>query len=150
MDTSIPRDEGDQLEAPYLLEEQIGFILRQVGQRHSELFFRLFGDSLTAMQWAAMIKLYEQGEVSQNLLGRLTAMDAATIKGVVDRLVKRELVERYWSSVDIRRRVVKLTPAGRAHVEQALPMAREVTEQTLAPLNAAERQKLTTLLRKLL
>ena len=41
------------------------------------------------MQWAALAKLAEVGECSQNLLGRLVAMDVATIKGVVERLVRR-------------------------------------------------------------
>jgi len=40
-----------------------------------------------------LAKLYEVGPCSQNRLGRLTAMDAATIKGVIDRLTKRGFTE---------------------------------------------------------
>src|SRR5579871_5825769 len=75
-------------EERYLLENQAGFILRQVNQRHSGIFSRLMGNDLTPTQWAALAKLKEIGPCSQNLLGRLTAMDAATIKGVIDRLVR--------------------------------------------------------------
>ena len=67
----------------YILDEQIGFILRQVWQRHSAIFSRDIGTNLTPTQWAALSKLAETGPCSQNQLGRLIYLDAATIKGVV-------------------------------------------------------------------
>ena len=42
---------------PYVLEEQIGFILRQVWQRHATIFAREIGINLTPTQWAALSKL---------------------------------------------------------------------------------------------
>ena len=78
----------------YILEEQIGFILRQVWQRHATIFSREIGINLTPTQWAALAKLNETGPCSQNLLGRLTAMDVATIKGVIDRLSARGLTDQ--------------------------------------------------------
>ena len=78
---------------PYLLDEQVGFLLRQASQRHTAIFAVRMMDDLTPTQWAALARLNERGPCSQNLLGRLTAMDAATIKGVVDRLVSRGLAE---------------------------------------------------------
>ena len=77
----------------YVLDEQIGFILRQVWQRHAMIFARDIGINLTPTQWAALAKLQETGPCSQNQLGRLTAMDVATIKGVIDRLTARGLTE---------------------------------------------------------
>src|SRR5271155_1555391 len=88
---------------PYHLDEQIGFILRQVSQRHAALFSAGIGDDLTATQWAVLAKLQERGPCSQNRLGRRTAMDAATIKGVVDRLGKRGLIETRPDPEDGRR-----------------------------------------------
>jgi MarR family transcriptional regulator, lower aerobic nicotinate degradation pathway regulator len=73
----------------YILDEQIGFILRQVWQRHATIFAKEIGINLTPTQWAALAKLTETGPCSQNQLGRLTAMDVATIKGVIDRLTAR-------------------------------------------------------------
>ena len=63
---------------PYILERQVGFILRQVSQRHTSIFAAKIGDDLTPTQWATLAKLLERGPCSQNLLGRQTAMDAAT------------------------------------------------------------------------
>ena len=76
----------------YRLEDQVGFYLRRAGQRHAAIFAGHMADELTPTQWAALVKLAEHHSVSQNLLGRETAMDAATIKGVVDRLSKRGFV----------------------------------------------------------
>ena len=41
----------------YILDEQIGFILRQVWQRHATIFAREIGINLTPTQWAALAKL---------------------------------------------------------------------------------------------
>ena len=57
----------------YVLDEQVGFILRQVWQRHSSIFTRDIGTNLTPTQWAALSKLAETGPCSQNQLGRLFA-----------------------------------------------------------------------------
>jgi DNA-binding MarR family transcriptional regulator len=103
---------------PYVLDDQIGFILRQVSQRHAMIFARDIGADLTTAQWAAMSKLAETGPCSQNQLGRLTAMDVATIKGVIDRLTARGLTETSADPEDGRRLRVSLTRAGQQLVEK--------------------------------
>ncbi|WP_394115405.1 MarR family winged helix-turn-helix transcriptional regulator [Xanthobacter lutulentifluminis] len=134
---------------PYVLDTQAGFMLRQVAQRHAAIFAARIGDELTMTQWAALSKLAETGPCSQNLLGRLTAMDAATIKGVVDRLVRRGLVETRPDPEDGRLVVVVPTEAGQAVIARATPNAFAITEETLAPLDAAERATLLALLARL-
>lgn len=133
----------------YILDEQIGFILRLVNQRHIGIF-GIEIPNLTPTQFAVLAKLNELGAMSQNELGRATAMDAATIKGVVDRLAKRDLVFTSASTKDKRRLLVDLTEAGREIYRRAVPKAHELTRKTLAPLSAAERRKLQELLRKLI
>ena len=131
----------------YRLDEQVGFLLRQVAQRHTALFAAVMGAELTPTQWAALAKLHEAGPQSQNLLGRRTAMDAATIKGVVDRLVRRGLAATQADSEDGRRLLVALTAEGTAVVEQLTDSATRVTEETLAPLDQQQRTSLLGLLR---
>ena len=133
----------------YVLEDQIGFILRQVWQRHATIFAREIGINLTSAQWAALSKLAETGPCSQNQLGRLTAMDVATIKGVIDRLTARGLTETSSDPDDGRRLLVSLTRAGQQAVEKASPNALTITRETLAPLDAKERETLMGLLDKL-
>jgi MarR family transcriptional regulator, lower aerobic nicotinate degradation pathway regulator len=133
----------------YVLDEQIGFILRQVWQRHATIFAREIGINLTSAQWAALSKLAETGPCSQNQLGRLTAMDVATIKGVIDRLTARGLTETSPDPEDGRRLVVSLTRAGQQLVEKAAPNALAISKETLAPLDAKERETLFALLSKM-
>jgi MarR family transcriptional regulator, lower aerobic nicotinate degradation pathway regulator len=133
----------------YILERQVGFILRQVSQRHTAIFAASIGDDLTPTQWATLAKLLERGPCSQNLLGRQTAMDAATIKGVVDRLSNRGMLEARPDPKDARRLVVVLTPAGKEVAERARLNAEMITEETLQPLTATERSIFLKLLKKL-
>jgi DNA-binding MarR family transcriptional regulator len=135
--------------ATYVLEEQIGFILRQVWQRHAAIFAREIGINLTPTQWAALAKLSETGPCSQNHLGRLTAMDIATIKGVIDRLTVRGLTETSPDPGDGRRLLVSLTRDGQQLAEKAIPNALAISKETLAPLDAGEREILVALLAKL-
>jgi MarR family transcriptional regulator, lower aerobic nicotinate degradation pathway regulator len=138
-----------QTKPAYVLDEQIGFILRQVWQRHAMIFARDIGINLTPTQWAALAKLQETGPCSQNQLGRLTAMDVATIKGVIDRLTARGLTETSPDPADGRRLLVSLTRAGQQLAEKAAPNALAISRETLAPLDAKERELLMELLGKL-
>ena len=133
----------------YILDEQIGFILRQVWQRHAAIFSRDIGIKLTPTQWAALAKLNETGPCSQNQLGRLTSMDVATIKGVIDRLNVRGLTETSPDPEDGRRLLVSLTRAGQQLAEKAAPNALAISRETLAPLDSKERETLFALLSRL-
>ncbi|RAZ76391.1 MarR family winged helix-turn-helix transcriptional regulator [Mesorhizobium atlanticum] len=135
-------------ENSYHLQDQVGFILRKAHQRHVSIFASHIAD-LTPPQFAALAKLYDIGETSQNQLGTLIAMDAATVKGVIDRLKARGLVEVSKHEVDKRRLLVNLTPAGREAIERLIPLARAITDETLAPLTAKEAATFLRLLAKL-
>src|SRR5450631_1673451 len=96
----------------YVLDEQIGFLLRVAMQRHTSIFTARMIEALTQTQFAALAKLNEVGPWSQNHLGRLIYLDTATIKGVVDRLVARGFVTSLNDPNDRRRRAVALTDRG--------------------------------------
>jgi len=142
-----PGKKSDPAVAGYALDDQIGFILRKVSQRHTAIFSAAFGNDLTAPQWATLAKLYEMGPTSQNQLGRLIALDAATIKGIVDRLSVRGFTETSPDPDDARRVVVALTDAGRAEAERGFALAQRISDETLAPLDAAQRAQLIALLK---
>jgi DNA-binding MarR family transcriptional regulator len=133
----------------YVLDDQIGFILRQAYQKNSLIFVGYFGDDFTPTQWAAIAKLCETGGCSQNLLGRLTAMDAATIKGVVDRLMRRGLIESKPSATDRRRLLITATVAGKKAYERGVACALRASSDTLARLKPRERTVLLRLLKQM-
>src|SRR3981189_399474 len=76
----------------YRLDDQVGFLLRVAMQRHTSIFMSRIVKGLTQTQFAALAKLREVGPCSQNQLGRLIYLDAATTKGVVDRLAARGFI----------------------------------------------------------
>ena len=65
----------------YVLDDQAGFLMRIAMQRHTSIFASRMVADLTQTQFAALAKLHEVGPCSQNHLGRLIYLDAATIKG---------------------------------------------------------------------
>lgn len=134
----------------YVLEAQVGHALRRAHQRASAIFMEIMGEhKLTPTQFAALAKLGDEGSVSQNRLGRLTAMDPATMQGVVRRLIARGLVRRDPDPVDRRRTMLRLSAPGRRLVARAIPLGKEVTARTLAPLDRTERAAFLRLLKRL-
>jgi MarR family transcriptional regulator, lower aerobic nicotinate degradation pathway regulator len=133
----------------YVLDEQAGFQLRVAMQRHTSIFTSRMIEALTQTQFAALSKLHEVGPCSQNHLGRLIFLDAATIKGVVDRLGVRGFLTALNDPKDRRRRAVALTDRGRQVTEVAIKVASEITAATLTPLTAEEQRTLARLLKKL-
>ncbi|MEJ6405087.1 MarR family winged helix-turn-helix transcriptional regulator [Yoonia sp. 2307UL14-13] len=132
----------------YDLSDQVGFNLRRVNQRHVAIFAKHV-DGLTPMQFAALARLSECGAVSQNKLGRLTAMDSATIKGVVERLRIKGLVTSRPDQVDQRLHLIDLTPDGKNAFVIARAQALAARAETVAPLTADETRTLEALLAKL-
>jgi DNA-binding MarR family transcriptional regulator len=145
----ITRSRPVAVASAYVLDEQIGFLLRQVTQRHTTIFSHLIGDGLTPMQWAVLAKLLEIGRTSQTALGRAVYMDAATAKGTVDRLVVRGLVLRLQDAEDRRKLLVDLTEAGREVTLRNLDVASAITRETLSPLDDDEARQLFALLAKM-
>jgi DNA-binding MarR family transcriptional regulator len=134
----------------YRVETQVGFLLRRASQRHTAIFADgMAGAELTPTQFTALVKVVELGQVTQNHLGRLAAMDPATIQGVVRRLIDRALVARTDDPLDRRTIVLAPTAAGVALAGRAVAAARRITETTLEPLNGGERAVLLSLLRKI-
>lgn len=132
----------------YQLNAQVGFNLRRANQRHVAIFQKHV-DGLTPTQFAAMARVHELGPLSQNRLGRLTAMDSATIKGVVERLLVKNLVALNPDPDDKRLRLVSLTTEGEALLGAATKQALAARVETLGPLSEAEAAQLEALLAKL-
>ncbi|WP_395540000.1 MarR family winged helix-turn-helix transcriptional regulator [Neotabrizicola sp. sgz301269] len=132
----------------YLLDDQIGFVLRRVTQRHIAIFSDRIPE-VTTTQFAVLARLSQLGPLSQNLLGRETAMDAATIKGVVDRLVRMGHVTTAPDPQDRRRLTVALSAQGGALFARLKAAALEISDETLGPLTVEERQQLLRLLLRL-
>lgn len=142
-------DEIPKAPRGYRLDSQVGYLLRLASQRHAVIFQKHMIEGLTPMQFSTMLRVAEEGEVSQNQLGRLAAMDVATIKGVVDRLRAKNLLRSTPDLDDKRRSLISLTSEGRGMIANLERIGTSITETTLSPLNAAEQATLIKLLQKI-
>ncbi|AJP57615.1 MarR family transcriptional regulator [Pandoraea vervacti] len=135
----------------YDFHDQIGHLLRRAYQRHVSIFQSAIPDSdLTAAQFVALCTVKEKRSCSLNDIVKTTAIDQATIRGVVERLKARNLIEVEPDPTDGRKLLVRATPAGLSLIERTVPFAEEVTERTYGALNPAERVALMFLLRKMM
>jgi MarR family transcriptional regulator, lower aerobic nicotinate degradation pathway regulator len=136
--------------ASYRLEAQIGYVLRRAHQKATSVFNAVMGEfGVTPTQFAALAKLDDVGRVSQNELGRLTAMDPATIWGVINRLIKQGYVAQSPDPNDARLVMAELTNAGRKATLRMKAVAAEVSRETLRPFTDEEARQLLALLGRL-
>jgi DNA-binding MarR family transcriptional regulator len=133
----------------YSLDEQVGYLLRLASQRHATIFLEQISENLTPTQFSTLMRVSEGSELSQNHLGRLASMDVATVKGVVDRLKAKELVQSRADADDKRRSLISLTPKGSELIETLKEDGARISENTLAPLRSSERKMLISLLMKI-
>ena len=142
------KQEGEP-EQRYVLDNQVGFLLRLANQRHASIFQQSAPFDLTPTQFAALMKLAESGACSQNELGRRTAMDVATIKGVVDRLKKKGLVNQEPDPNDKRRSMLSVSKEAGGHIRKLGQIGHQISDETLSPLSEKEQVQFLSLLKKL-
>jgi len=102
-------------EARRELDKQLSFALYGAANRMSrkhKAFLEPLG--LTFPQYLAMIELLDGAPIGVGALGHRLGMDTGTITPLVKRLEVAGLVTRRRDTVDERRVLVDLTPAGRA------------------------------------
>lgn len=134
----------------YRVTEQVGHLLRKAYQRHLSIFQENAVDpNLTSVQFVTLCALHDFGPVSQTELVKATAVDQATIRGIIDRLRARGLIKVSRDASDGRKVIMSLLPAGVDVLQEMYPRARTITEQTMGRLNAAEQVALLYLLRKI-
>ncbi|MEK6347644.1 MAG: MarR family winged helix-turn-helix transcriptional regulator [Burkholderia sp.] len=135
----------------YDFHDQIGHLLRRAYQRHVAIFQEAIPDSdLTAAQFVTLCTVKEKKGCSLNDIVKTTAIDQATIRGVVERLKARSLIEVLPDPSDGRKLMVRATASGMALIDRTVPFAKQVTERTYGALNVGERVALQYLLDKML
>jgi DNA-binding MarR family transcriptional regulator len=139
-----------QTSSNYVFSEQVGHLLRRVYQRHVAIFQQSIPDSqLTAVQFVTMCAIQECAPCSLSEIVKATAIDQATVRGIVERLKARQLITVTHDAEDKRKLMVALTTAGADLVSATIPFAHQITESTFGNLNPAERLALMHLLRKM-
>jgi DNA-binding MarR family transcriptional regulator len=149
-DKNDPQSSADTLVARYDFSEQVGHLLRRAYQRHIALFQQTIPDTqLTAAQFVVLCAVKDSGACSLSEIVKRTAIDQATVRGVIDRLKARKLIAVRHDDVDRRKVLVSLTSVGLDLVGTMVPFAFEITEKTFNGFNPAERLALVYLLNKM-
>ncbi|MDU8943120.1 MarR family winged helix-turn-helix transcriptional regulator [Ovoidimarina sediminis] len=128
-----------------------GHLIRRLHQISTSVFLdgvRAAGHDITAVQFAALTMAARHPGIDQARLAGLIAYDRATIGGVLDRLEARGFVAREVSPTDRRARVVKITRAGRAVLEEVTPAVAALQDEILPGLTAEERETFIRLAEK--
>ncbi len=133
----------------YSLDHHAAHLIRRAHQRASAAFGEVLGgDDLTPTQFAVLAVVLKHEALSQNHLGRLTAMDPSTVSVVVRVLVKRGLAVRGPSETDQRMALIRLTNAGIRYALERLDGSMEVARRVLQPLSPAEQATFLELLKR--
>ena len=131
----------------YRLEVHNAHLVRRAHQRATAIFQKMFdGKAITPTQTAILATLARHGEMSQINLGRLTAIDTATLSPMMRRLQAMGLIERIATEQDQRVNLARLTPKGIHFTLEILPISNQVSDEVLAPLAPRDRKKFIELL----
>lgn len=134
----------------YVFSNQVGHLLRRAYQRHVALFQQTISDShLTAAQFVVLCAVRQFGSCSLSEIVKATAIDQATMRGIIERLKAREVIRVLHDASDRRKVLVSLVPAGEEIIDATVPAAFAVSEATFGNLNSAERVAILYLLRKM-
>jgi DNA-binding MarR family transcriptional regulator len=109
---------------------------------------RLAAFDLTINLGHALHVLAESGETTMSAFATAMFVDASNATGLVDRLVRRGLVERKPSEHDRRAKVVRVTAAGKRLERRVEALLRSQAPPPLARLSPADQRALSELLER--
>jgi DNA-binding MarR family transcriptional regulator len=131
--------------------DMAGHLIRRLHQQSTQVFVQrtqAAGFDLTPVQYAAIEAIYENPGIDQARVAEMIGYDRATIGGVIERLEKKDWINREVSEQDRRARVLSLTTKGKRIRSALEPIVQDLQKDILQPLNAADQARFVELVRK--
>jgi DNA-binding MarR family transcriptional regulator len=149
--TPIPDSAPNSSQPSILMAEHLGYLLKHVQLRFSELTAAALAPAGINGSEAAVLRTIDNpNPLAQGEIARRMGIDRTTMVALIDDLQERGLVRRRQDPDDRRKNIVELTETGRDITRQATK-ARERAEQAfLGPLSADEAEQFKKTLRALL
>jgi MarR family transcriptional regulator, organic hydroperoxide resistance regulator len=123
----------------YRLTEAFPYLLNRVGVRMGELFSRrLESYGVTLHMYRVMAALWQRGGQRLGDLSEMTSVEISTLSRLVGVMQRRGLLSRTRPDSNARTVQINLTRAGRALVEQLIPLAQRHEEVGLRGFAANE------------
>jgi DNA-binding MarR family transcriptional regulator len=133
------------------LGKRPGYLVRRLHQIHLALFLEECKTSqLTPVQYGLMTALCEHGELDQVSLAEEVGLERTTAAEVLTRLERRKLVSRKANPRDLRAKLVRITPRGRALTSATFGSMQRAQERLTAPLDSKERDVFIAMLVRLI
>ncbi len=139
------------MKTPFSREESYGYLsnyLARLFVRSMEQRIRPLGVSMA--QFAAMLVLLDEEDLSQIEVSRRVLVEQPTIANTLKRMKRDGLVEHKADVTDGRRRLFFLTPKAKAIISNLLDEAQVVNKCATNGMDEAEQQQLKKLLRKMI
>lgn len=135
---------------PSDLEDHLGYWLRCLSNFVSGSFEqKLSGHDISVAQWVVLRTLFENSGVTLNQAAQLVGVDKSSLSRMVERLVKRGLMDRAEGN-DRRSVGLTLTEAGKRLVPQLAKLADENDYAFFRTLNEKQRKDFLATIQKLL
>ncbi|WCT73093.1 MarR family transcriptional regulator [Sphingomonas naphthae] len=132
------------------LQVRPGFLIRRLHQIHLALFTEECTEiGITTVQYSVLTALDQLGAVEQIVLARAIGLDRTNTADVVARLERRGYCSREVSATDKRMKIVAITAAGQALLEQAEQGAARAHSRTLEALSAREQEQFLAMMLRL-
>lgn len=128
----------------------LGYLVMEV----SRLMKRRFEEEakmqgVTLPQWRVLAQIGTNPGITQVQLAAATDTDPMTISGVLDRLEKRGLIDRYPDPTDNRAKLARLTDEGEETFQKARKVGLAMYEAALEGIPAAERETVIAVLTRM-
>jgi DNA-binding MarR family transcriptional regulator len=141
--TPAPRLPAELVASSVFLLKRLGFMAKS---RSLEVYEQ---EGLNPYHYAILALLDEGVPETQAAIADALGYDRGTLVGLLDELEEHGLVERKRDPDDRRRHIVRITSDGKRTLGRLRAFAKQVEEDFLAPLDAAQRESLHALLLEL-
>ena len=129
------------------LQDHTGYWLRYVSNHVSHAFSqKVEAQGVTVAEWVLLREMLDAGPTNPSQLADMVGMTRGTISKLIERLCRKELVERSMTDDDRRYQTVELTFAGKRLVPILAQLADENDREFFGHLNAEEKQLLVNVL----
>lgn len=128
----------------------LGYLIHEVGR----LMKRRFEDEakshgVTLPQWRALAQIALKDNITQRALADAIDADPMTMSGILDRLEKRGLIDRFPDPKDSRAKLARLTPDGDQLLRRAGEVGLAMYESSTLGLSGTEREVMKSALGKM-
>ncbi|GAA2584962.1 MarR family transcriptional regulator [Actinomadura fulvescens] len=131
------------------IDGQTGYLLVKLGGSAGARFERALAPLGMKGRHVRVLEILRNDPRSQSELCQETGMDRTTMVAVIDELERLGCVRRERSLTDRRKHVVSMTERGGTALGESAVLLTQAQDELLAPLSAAERDRLHALLIRL-